>query len=207
MYAAQSSKDIVSKLTISTGAITIIAGYDYAEGDDYYYSIGRYSGDGGAATSAELFLPSGVAVDFPGELEIMFSTIFLLPPFTFTGNVYIADTSNDCIRKVTISTGIITTVTSGLHSPRGVSVDLLGEYALFNLFPLLFFLHFIAIGNLFIVDSGSNCIRKVTILSGVIEVFAGSESNSGFYNGDKIAATSAVLSAPLGITLDKTGRE
>ena len=50
-----------------------------------------YSGDGGQATAAELDVPRGVAVDA-------------------TGNLYIADTENNVIRKVTAGTGMISTV-------------------------------------------------------------------------------------------------
>ena len=54
-------------------------------------STGSFSGDGGAATSATLSAPSGVALDSVGYL-------------------YIADTTNNRIRKVALSTGIITTI-------------------------------------------------------------------------------------------------
>ena len=98
-----------------------------------------WSGDGGPATSASLSGPSGVSVDQ-------------------SGNLFIADLGNLRIRKVT-STGIITTVagngtygysgdggpasSAALRSPTGVAVD--------------------AGGNLFIVDTGNNRIRKIMI--------------------------------------------
>ena len=68
-------------MTASTGIITTVAGNGTA----------GYSGDGGPATSAELNSPAGVALDS-------------------SGNIYIADTSNSRIRKVTVSTGVITTL-------------------------------------------------------------------------------------------------
>jgi hypothetical protein len=68
-------------VTVSTGIITTVAGNGTA----------GYSGDGGAATSAELDYPEAVAFDS-------------------TGNLYIADSDNERIRKVTISTGVISTV-------------------------------------------------------------------------------------------------
>ena len=67
-------------MTVSTGIISTIAGT----------GTESYSGDNGAATSATLSYPFGVGLDT-------------------AGNVYIADTLNHRIRKVTISTGIITT--------------------------------------------------------------------------------------------------
>jgi len=75
-----------------------------------------YSGDGGQATAAAL-QPKGIAVDSSGIIilfSISFTNIFSL------GNVYIADTSNKRIRKVTVSTGIITTIAgTGTNSYSG----------------------------------------------------------------------------------------
>ena len=69
-----------------------------------------------------------------------------------------------------------------------------------------------SLGNVYISDSGNNCIRKVTILTGVISTVAGtgmqiSDDNAQLsgYNGDNIQATSANLHNPMGITLDASG--
>ncbi len=102
--------------TIAQGVLTTIAGSGIL-GD---------SGDGGAATAATLSAPSGVAVDA-------------------VGNVYIADRYNKKIRKVTVSTGIITTFAgvgyfgfsgdggaatlASLDNPYDVVLDALGTYA------------------------------------------------------------------------------
>ena len=102
-------------MTISTGIITTFAGT----------GTGSYSGDNSAATAATLYHPAGVVLDSSG------------------GNVYIADQWNNRIRKVTVSTGIITTIagtgstsysgdngaaTSGtLYRPEGVAVDASGR--------------------------------------------------------------------------------
>lgn len=68
-------------MTISTGLIATIAGS----------GASSYIGDSGAATSANLNDPNSVAVDS-------------------SGNIYIADYFNHRVRKVTVSTGIITTI-------------------------------------------------------------------------------------------------
>ena len=81
MYIADWGNSCVRKVTASTGVISTFAG-NGATG---------YIGDGGTATSANLFDPYAVAVDT-------------------SGNIYIADSENSRVRKVTISTGIITTV-------------------------------------------------------------------------------------------------
>ena len=135
-----------------------------------------FSGDNGPAASAQLYFPQGVAVD-PG------------------GNLYIADTRNNRIRKVT--NGVITTVAGSgnpgfsgdngpaasaqLYVPAGVAVD--------------------SAGNLYIADTGNSRIRKVT--NGVITTVAGS-GNPGF-SGDNGPAASAQLSVPAGVAVDSAG--
>lgn len=145
------------------------------------------SGDGGAATSAQLDLPLGLALDS-------------------SGNLYIADSVNQKIRKV--SGGTITTVagsgTSGysgdkaaatsaeLLNPSGVAVD--------------------SIGNIYIADTGNHVIREVVtgatataagVAAGDIITFAG--TNTGGYSGDGGAATSAELDLPTGVAVDAAG--
>ena len=108
-----------------------------------------YSGDNGQATSAALYYPYGVAVDSSGRTYIVLLSCFL--NVSLLGNVYIADSSNNRIRKVTVSTGIITTIAgssaSGSYSgdngpatsatlayPYGVTVDSSGKAAVVNNF-------------------------------------------------------------------------
>ncbi len=115
--------------------------------------------------------------------------------------MYIVDRENHRIRKVTVSTGIITTVagssTSGSYSgdngpaisadlnyPAGVSLD--------------------SVGNVYIADQHNHRIRKVTISTGIITTYAGS-GGTGSYSGDNGPATSASLFFPFGITLDSLG--
>ena len=122
-------------MTVSTGIITTIAGSG---------GNGSYSGDNGLATSAALDSPRGVSVDATGNYlhrnYIRQHLNFLL----LLGNVYIADYGNHRIRKVTVSTGIITTIagtgipsysgdngaatSATLSYPRGVSLDSTGSF-------------------------------------------------------------------------------
>ena len=139
-----------------------------------------YAGDGGTATSAELHEPQGIALDG-------------------SGNVYFSDQFNNRIRKVTVATGIITTiagtgdttyggdggaaVSAQLHYPAGIALD--------------------GLGNVYIADQYSHRIRKITVATGIITTIAGT-GISGF-NGDGMTATSAQLSYPAGIALDSSG--
>ncbi len=95
--------------------------------------------------------------------------------------MYIGDSNNNRVRKVTVSTGIITTVagtgtgsysgdngqatSAGIYSPEGVSLDSAGTHStailLFNISLLLLLLF--PQGNIYIADELNNCIRKVTI--------------------------------------------
>jgi DNA-binding beta-propeller fold protein YncE len=132
-------------VTASTGIISTIAGT----------GVSSYSGDGGLATSATLNYPQDVALDLSGKqvYRAFFTLLFKLHILFFNGhcigNVYIADTWNNRIRKVTVSTDIITTIagsstigsfsgdggaaTSGnLYYPYGISLDSSGNYELLS---------------------------------------------------------------------------
>ena len=115
--------------------------------------------------------------------------------------MYISDYGNDRIRKVTVSTGIISTIAgtgvagctgdSGaataatIMNPHGITLD--------------------EAGNVFFGDyEAYNVIRKVTVLTGIISTVAGVNGSIG-YNGDNIQATSATLYSPWGVALDTYG--
>jgi trimeric autotransporter adhesin len=168
IYIADQGNNCIRKVTVSTGIITTFAGN----------GTGGYSGDGGAATSAELSTPGAVALDS-------------------TGNLYIADSYNHRIRKVTIATGVMSTLAgtgwpsyccdggpaldAELHFPAGIALD--------------------PAGNLYIADTDNSRIRKVTVSSSIINTIAGSDA----YSGDGGPATSALLSYPFGVVADPSG--
>ncbi|HEX7415421.1 MAG TPA: NHL repeat-containing protein, partial [Bacteroidia bacterium] len=137
-----------------------------------------YSGDAGQATASELNYPTGVVIDA-------------------LGNLYIADQSNNRIRKVT-TTGIISTFAGNgtwsysgdggqataaeFKTPTGVAID--------------------AVGNLYIADYYNSRIRKVNT-AGIISTFAG--NGTAGYSGDGGQATSAELHYPFGVAVDASG--
>ncbi|GGJ28200.1 NHL domain-containing protein [Streptomyces brasiliensis] len=97
LYIADSSNNVIRRVDAETQVITTVAGnYAAGKGGD---GLGGFSGDGGAATSAQLNDPQGVAVDSAGDL-------------------FIADTFNNAIRVVT-SDGVISTVVNSSASPGG----------------------------------------------------------------------------------------
>ncbi|MFL6450656.1 MAG: Ig-like domain repeat protein [Bryobacteraceae bacterium] len=144
----------IRKVSADTGLITTVAGNGSS----------GFSGDGGPATNASLGSPSGVAVDG-------------------SGNIYIADTPNGRIRKVSADTGVITTVACSLNFPIGVAVD--------------------GSGDLYIADTYNARIRKVSATTGVITTVAGN-GGSGF-SGDGGPATTASLYEPSSVTVDRSG--
>lgn len=170
IYIADVANNRIRKVTASTGIISTVAGDGTA----------GYSGDGGAATSAELYYPYDVAVDG-------------------AGNIYIADSHNSRIRKVTASTGIISTVagdgiagysgdggpatSAEINYPTGVTVD--------------------SAGNMYIGDFSNARIRKVTASTGKMSTVAGNGTTG--YSGDGGPATSAELCEPGDLAVNSGG--
>lgn len=144
-------------------------------------SGGGYSGDGGPATSAELFSPIAVALDK-------------------AGNLFIADVNNFCVRKVTAATGVITTA-AGTCTVNGYSGD--GGLATNAEFSFPASVAVDVAGNLFISDTWNYVIRKVEAATGVITTVAGDGTQG--YSGDGGLATNAQLGRPLGIAVDGNG--
>jgi sugar lactone lactonase YvrE len=177
LYIADTGDNVIRKITAATGLIATVAGTGAA----------GYAGDGLAATSAELNGPWGVTVDA-------------------AGNLYIADTANQRIRRVDAATGLITTVAgngdpSGRGDGKGTYSGDGGQATLAGL-SLPYSVAFDAAGNMYIADSGNDRVRKVNT-AGIISTYAGSANNG--YGGDGFAATLALLHLPSGVALDAAG--
>jgi len=170
LYLADTGNHEIRKVTALTGIVTLVVGS----------TSPGYSGDGGAAAAARLRLPAAIVV-------------------AANGDMYIADTGNDAVRKVTAATGIATTYagtgTTGYTGDGGAatSARLSGPQGLV----------LAANGDLYIADTGNNVIRKVTAATGVITTFAGT-GTAGFL-GDGGVATSARLNAPESVSISASG--
>ena len=138
-----------------------------------------YLGDGAAATAARLSGPSSLAID--------------------NNYLYISDTGNHCVRIVDLATGLIDTYagtgTAGYTGDGGPasSAQLSGQTGLMLDSNEK---------NLYIADTGNNCVRKIVIATGYISTVAG--TGTAGYTGDGGLATAATLSAPRGVGLRQT---
>jgi DNA-binding CsgD family transcriptional regulator/sugar lactone lactonase YvrE len=137
-----------------------------------------FSGDGGAALDAKLDWPTGLALDKHG-------------------NLYIADTENNRIRKVD-TLGTITTI-AGDGRP-GDSGD--GGPAIEARLSLPFGVAVAADGTLVIADYGNNRLREVTPSH---QMLALAGTKQGGFAGDNLPAITAQLSAPEGVAFDANG--
>ncbi len=142
---------------------------------------GGTGGDGIAATASSLNNPTTLVVDA-------------------VGNLYIADWGNNKIRKVTATTGIITTIagtgsaghtgdnglaaTATLYRPNGVCLDPSGA-------------------NLYCAEQGNCDVRKINLATGIITTVAGTGSSG--YGGDSGPATAATLATTSGVAVDASG--
>lgn len=185
IFIADTANHAVRKVSASTGIMTTLAGNGL---------IG-YSGDGGPAVSAQLFYPRDVAVDG-------------------SGNIFIMDSGNCVVRKITESTGVISTVAgtppdSSGHYFCGFSGDG-GPATSAQLYPidLMTTAGGVAVdssGNIFIADTGNGVIREVFASTGIITTVAGVANSIFIGGGDGGPATSATLFAPYGVAVDASG--
>jgi len=170
LLIADSNYYRIRKVDTTTGVITTAAGSGTSD----------FSGVGGPATSANLYTPHSVTVDD-------------------SGNLFIADTDNDRIRRVDTSTGVITTVAG--NGTRGFSGD--GSPATSASLNNPTDVAVNASGDLFISDIYNHRVRKVDGGTGVVTTVAG--NGTADYSGDGGPATSASLKSPNSVAVDDSG--
>jgi sugar lactone lactonase YvrE len=165
VYVADTNNHTIRKITPADGVVTTLAGLAGVHG----------SADG--TGSAQFYSPGGVAVDG-------------------TGNVYVADTDNDTIRKVTPA-GVVTTLAGSagvqgnadgtgsaarFNSPDGVAVD--------------------DAGYVYVADTANHTIRKITPVDGVVTTLAGAAGVPGSADG---TGSDARFNSPGGVAVDDAG--
>ncbi len=171
-YISDSGNFRIRKITASTSVITTIAGTGTT----------GYTGNGGAATSATIRGAIGINLDT-------------------SGNVYFCDFGNNAIRKITVSTGIITTVAGTGSTIGGYSGDNVQATSATLNGP-----HDVVLdgyGNLYISDRANYRIRKVDISTGVITTVVGTGTQSS--SGDGAAATAATIKGACYSRFDSSG--
>jgi uncharacterized protein (TIGR03437 family) len=172
VYFTDGYNNVIRKINKLTGIITTYAGNGFGAGTGF----GGFAGDNGLATSAQLDIPTDIAIDA-------------------NGNLYICDTSNSRVRKVTPG-GIITTfagnghvvyegdnvqaATTAVPDPSGIAVD--------------------SQGNVYIASNRR--VRKVTP-DGIITTVAGTGVRD--FSGDGGPAIAATLKGPFGLGVDQFG--
>ena len=176
IYVADTRNSRIRKVSAATGLISTYAGA----------GVAGFSGDGGPATAAMLNEPAGVTVDA-------------------AGNLFIADTKNNRIRKITAS-GIISTV---VGNGQNVSYTGEGGPAVNARICFPYDVAVDAAGNLYLSDTANMAVRKVTT-DGRIHTIAGAGvsqcGSAGGFSGDgPQTATSALLDNPMGIAVDAAG--
>jgi sugar lactone lactonase YvrE len=168
IYIADFEASVVRKIDANTGIISTFAGT----------GTGGYSGDVGAATSAKIAQPIGLAFDA-------------------AGNLYITDAGNSVIRKVDTA-GVISTFAG--DGTQGTAGD--GGQAIAAEFEWPMGLAFDTAGNLYISDANASVIRKIDT-AGIIHTFVGTGTYG--YSGDGGQATAAEIEWPVQVGFDKSG--
>jgi sugar lactone lactonase YvrE len=172
LFIADFGNNVIREVLAANGSIQTVAGT----------GTPGFSGDGGLAINAELFLPAAVTADG-------------------AGNLFITDFGNSRVRDVAAASGNIQTLAGNgtfsfsgdggpatkaeLQSPEKVVAD--------------------GSGNIFISDSVNNVIREVVAATGNIQTVAGNNALGAGFSGDGGPAIAAQFNLPTGMTLDAAG--
>jgi sugar lactone lactonase YvrE len=221
LFLADTNNNTIRKIVASTGVVTTLAGL-----------AGSPGCTDGTGSAARFNNPSGVAVDATGNVYVadtLNHTIRRVTPAgvvnTFagwpgasgsadgpginarfqgpqgvaidaSGNLYVADTNNHTVRKMVLSTGIVSTI-AGLAGTSGTS-DGLGGLVRFN-FPSGIAVD--GVGDLFVADTENHTIRKI-LSSGLVSTLAGLPGARGATDG---TGSAAGFNSPSALAVDLAG--
>jgi sugar lactone lactonase YvrE len=210
LFIADTKMHRIRKIT-SAGEVSSFAGFTIAGYVDGIGTVTKFSSPSGITTdkNGNIYIadsgnfkirkiaPNGVVSTYAGTIEGHVDDLSAYAKFKYpndvatdvVGNVYIADSGNNSVRKIT-STGVVTTLAGynqgyvdlpypEFNSPKGVATD--------------------TSGNVYVADTGNNKIRKIN-QSGVVTTFAGSATyQSGDIDG---IGTTARFNNPSGVATD-----
>ena len=165
LFVADQGNNEIRQIVISTGVVSTLAG-----------STAFYGSTNGTGAAASFYYPSNLACDG-------------------SGNLYVADAGNYEIRKIVISTAVVTTFAG---APSQGHANGVGTAATFN-WPAG--IVYDGSGNLFIGDSQNNLIRKIVISTAMVSTVAGS-TTAGSTDG---TGASASFNYPEGLACDGNG--
>lgn len=175
IFVADQDNHTIRRIT-PAGVVTTLAGLAGAPG-----STNSPSGPGNLA---RFDYPAGITADD-------------------SGNLYVADSANNAIRKIVIATGAVTTLagssssSGSTDSPAGP-----GSTARFD-FPTG--VAFDGMGNLYVTDSGNNTIRKIVIATEAVTTIAGSAASAGTTDSPSGPGTAALFDNPTGVAIGNDG--
>ncbi len=184
LYAGNLGSSVVAVDTTS-GATTTIAGNGYSGSE----TLGGSFGDGGPAAAAIIW-PAGMALDSKG-------------------NLYIADSLENAVRVIDLSTEIINLyagVYPSTNPDDGSNIGYSGDggpadAAVFG--GYIPGLHYDGAGHLLVADENNNAIREIDLTTTIINTVAGNGTPG--YTGDGASATAATLNEPVAASADANG--
>jgi len=177
LYVADTDNHVIRAVHLHSGKLQVVAGV---------FGFAGHRGDGGPATSAELFAPRAITVDAVAQ------------------RVYVADTGNHAVRLLDLTAGgRLSTIagipglggpskengpatSSRLHFPYGIAVDPVAQ-------------------QLYVSLAYDHVVRSVDLVSGTLRPLAGLLGSPG-HSGDEGHATMAQLDFPYGLSLDHVTR-
>jgi DNA-binding beta-propeller fold protein YncE len=191
MFIADSRNHRIRRIDRDTGIITTIAGNGMA----------GFAGDGGAPLAASFHMQFELCTTAP-DGKVTCSNENPQPGGGITlddlGNLYVADTYNNRVRKIDLAAGVVSTV-AGTGAP-----DFSGDGGPAVAATLRFPRDLeIRAGRLYVADTENHRVRAIDLATGIITTIAGNGQPT--FAGDGGPAAQASLNLPFGIALDSEG--